>query len=180
MGMYIYLVSGGHDFSKVNALKARWKNNTIMATLYLAYQASKAAITVFCNPSRVEALATVTDLTTNLPRLRSLMLSSASGRSILRNRAQLNSTTVNLDHLCTLPRGMFGREVSICSCIKHGQVYEFLESNSITLDSRTPTQNVSDPELAYIMNRYRQIHDLLHVLSGYKSAFSSPALNQSR
>jgi ubiquinone biosynthesis protein COQ4 len=44
-----------------------------------------------------------------------------------------------------------------------------LNENNITLDSRTPPISIPDPELSYIMSRYRQIHDLLHVISGFES-----------
>ncbi|XP_052753649.1 ubiquinone biosynthesis protein COQ4 homolog, mitochondrial isoform X2 [Galleria mellonella] len=44
-----------------------------------------------------------------------------------------------------------------------GRVYaDFMRDNNITADSRLPVQFISDPELAYIMQRYREVHDLVH------------------
>ena len=35
-----------------------------------------------------------------------------------------------------------------------------------TPDERSPVHFVDDPELAYVMRRYREAHDFWHVLSG--------------
>jgi ubiquinone biosynthesis protein Coq4 len=36
----------------------------------------------------------------------------------------------------------------------------------VTPDSRLPVQFVDDVELAYVMQRYREVHDLFHTLLG--------------
>lgn len=36
----------------------------------------------------------------------------------------------------------------------------------VSPDSRAPVHFVDDPDLAYVMLRYRQVHDLLHSLLG--------------
>lgn len=38
-------------------------------------------------------------------------------------------------------------------------------SNDFSPDDRTAVRFISDPDLAYIMTRYRQIHDFLHVIT---------------
>ena len=37
---------------------------------------------------------------------------------------------------------------------------------NVTPDTRTPVQFVDDIELAYVMQRYREIHDLVHTVLG--------------
>jgi ubiquinone biosynthesis protein COQ4 len=41
-----------------------------------------------------------------------------------------------------------------------------LDSYGVTPDTRVPVQFVEDPELAYVLQRYREVHDFWHVLSG--------------
>jgi ubiquinone biosynthesis protein Coq4 len=36
----------------------------------------------------------------------------------------------------------------------------------VTPDSRSPVQFVDDVELAYVMQRYREVHDLIHTILG--------------
>ena len=42
----------------------------------------------------------------------------------------------------------------------------FMERNKISPDSRTEVMFVDDPELAYVMTRYRETHDLTHCVLG--------------
>jgi ubiquinone biosynthesis protein COQ4 len=42
----------------------------------------------------------------------------------------------------------------------------YLDRHGFSPDERHEVRFVQDPELAYVMQRYREVHDLLHVLSG--------------
>ncbi|KAK9877163.1 hypothetical protein WA026_016905 [Henosepilachna vigintioctopunctata] len=85
----------------------------------------------------------------------SKMESSEEGSQILRNKPRINSRTVDLHALRKLPEGTLGK------------VYvDFLDKNNITPDSREPVRFIDDIELAYIIQRYREIHDLVHALLG--------------
>lgn len=111
-----------------------------------------------------------------LPRLRDIMLESAEGRRILRERPRVTSTTVDMNALAKLPEGTFG----------HTYV-TWLERCGVTPDTRAPVctllssviqswtssiliycvpqvHYISDPELAYVMQRYRECHDFYHSL----------------
>jgi ubiquinone biosynthesis protein COQ4 len=109
----------------------------------------------------------------SLPRLRDEMLSSAEGRRILKERPRVNSMTINMDELAQYPEGTFGRAY-----------ITWLERCGVTPDTREPvsisqslawrqdltsTYNqvhyVDDPELAYVMQRYRDCHDFYHCLT---------------
>jgi len=81
------------------------------------------------------------------------MLSDKTGRRILRERPILNSTTLNLHKLKTYPASSFGR-----------RFVDFMEANRISIDTREPVRYIRDPEIAYVMTRYRQVHDFWHVL----------------
>lgn len=39
-------------------------------------------------------------------------------------------------------------------------------SQNVTPDSRQPVQFLDDPQLAYVMTRYRESHDLVHTVLG--------------
>jgi ubiquinone biosynthesis protein COQ4 len=41
-----------------------------------------------------------------------------------------------------------------------------MNDHGFSADARTPVRFVADEELAYVMTRYREVHDFLHVLSG--------------
>lgn len=107
----------------------------------------------------------------SLPRLRDLMLDSAEGRRILKKRPRVNSNTINMNELAQYSEGTFGRAY-----------ITWLERCGVTPDTRDPvgippqdklkgsTDNfhqvhyIDDPELAYIMQRYRECHDFYHCI----------------
>jgi ubiquinone biosynthesis protein COQ4 len=83
------------------------------------------------------------------------MLKDRTGRRILREKPLIDSTTLSWDKLRELPDGSFGRAYM-----------HFMDQQKISADARVPIQYIQDPELAYIMLRYRQVHDFWHVLYG--------------
>jgi len=90
-----------------------------------------------------------------LRQIRDKMLLDPDGRRILRERPRVHSGTVNLPRLRTLPDNTFGHAYAA-----------WLDSYGVTPDTRVPVQFVEDPELAYVLQRYREVHDFWHVLSG--------------
>ena len=83
------------------------------------------------------------------------MRKSSEGRQILVDKPVINTKTVDFDFLKSLPLNSFGHTYA-----------SFMESNRITPDSRAPVKFVDDSELAYVMKRYREIHDIVHCLCG--------------
>lgn len=118
-------------------------------------------------------VAAVGDLSAGpvLPRLRDRMLASPEGRKILMERPRINTTTVDMDKLALLPEGTFGNAY-----------VTWLERCGVTPDTREPVRPpyyrlitsmnrfsikvhyVEDPELAYVMQRYRECHDFYHCI----------------
>ncbi len=47
------------------------------------------------------------------------------------------------------------------------QYFKWMSKFDFSAEDRTPTKYVPDLELAYIMQRYRETHDTLHVLLNY-------------
>ncbi|PIK38836.1 putative ubiquinone biosynthesis protein COQ4-like, mitochondrial [Apostichopus japonicus] len=83
------------------------------------------------------------------------MINHPEGQQILRERPRINTHTVDMDLLAQLPEGTLGREYQ-----------RFMTKNNITSDSRAAVQYVDDGELAYVMQRYREVHDFYHCLLG--------------
>lgn len=94
-----------------------------------------------------------------LPRMRDQMLRSPTGRAILRERPRISTATVDLAALRQLAPGTVGRAY-----------VDWLDRFNVTPDSRDPVRFIDDPELAYVMQRYRESHDLYHVLLGFPTS----------
>uniref|UniRef100_A0A1B6LGW4 Ubiquinone biosynthesis protein COQ4 homolog, mitochondrial n=1 Tax=Graphocephala atropunctata TaxID=36148 RepID=A0A1B6LGW4_9HEMI len=116
-----------------------------------------ASLVSLMNPTRGDMIAILGEASGEraLQFMHSAMLNSEEGREILREAPRINSKTVDLNRLRSLPEGTVGRVY-----------YNFLEKNKVTPDSRLPVQFVDDVQLAYTMQRYRETHDLNHAVLG--------------
>jgi ubiquinone biosynthesis protein COQ4 len=88
-------------------------------------------------------------------RLRDAMLSDPTGRRILRDRPRINSRTLSLEHLRSLPENSVGR----CYAA-------WLDREGVSPDTRDSVKYIDDEECAYVMQRYRECHDFYHALTG--------------
>uniref|UniRef100_A0A671YRB5 Coenzyme Q4 homolog (S. cerevisiae) n=1 Tax=Sparus aurata TaxID=8175 RepID=A0A671YRB5_SPAAU len=109
------------------------------------------------NPYRHDMVAVLGETTGHLAliKLRDRMRNDPEGYTILTERPRIRLSTLDLNNMASLPDGSFGREY-----------LRFLEDNRVTPDSRADVKFVDDEELAYVMQRYREVHDLLHTLLG--------------
>lgn len=116
-----------------------------------------AALTAFLDPERDDAVATLGELTgeTALKAIRDKMLEDETGRKIVNERWDISAESMQLERLEGFPVGSFGRSYA-----------NFLGAHGFNPDERQPVRHVSDPELAFVMQRYRQVHDFWHVLCG--------------
>ncbi|KAH9173647.1 coenzyme Q biosynthesis protein Coq4-domain-containing protein [Lactarius sanguifluus] len=78
----------------------------------------------------------------------------AAGSAFM-NVPRINTSTVDMAALARLPENTFG----------HAYV-TWLERCGVTPDTRDPVHYIDDPELAYVMQRYRECHDFYHALCG--------------
>ncbi|KAI9331660.1 ubiquinone biosynthesis protein Coq4 [Zopfochytrium polystomum] len=119
--------------------------------------ATNAAFTAIRDPTRQDMVAALGETTGRLflGRMRDRMLRDRVGRQILRNRPIINSTVLDLDRLRSLPDETFGKTY-----------VSWLDSYKVSPDSRTEVKYIEDEELAYVMLRYRQVHDFFHTLTG--------------
>jgi ubiquinone biosynthesis protein COQ4 len=110
------------------------------------------------DPLRADYVAAVGDLTSvhALRDIRRRMLVDEEGQQILRDRPRVNDSTWNKERLGCLPKNTFGYHY-----------FTWMSKFNYSSEDRTPTKYVPDLELAYIMQRYRETHDTLHVLLNY-------------
>lgn len=83
------------------------------------------------------------------------MLSSPTGRRILRDRPRITSRTMSLTYLRTLPPDSVGRAYAF-----------WLDREGVSPDTRDNVRYIDDEECAYVMQRYRECHDFYHALTG--------------
>ncbi len=80
---------------------------------------------------------------------------SGEGRALLAERPELSSRTVDFDALRRLPRTTLG-----------GAYVAHLDDNGLSADLQASvTKHVDDPDIAYLMRRFRQTHDVWHPLT---------------
>lgn len=116
-----------------------------------------SSVASLLDPSRGDMIAILGETTGEraLRYMLAKMQESPEGQEILKEKPRINSQTVDLSRLQSLPERTVGKIYS-----------DFLEKNKVTPDSRLTVQFVDDIELAYVMQRYREVHDLVHAILG--------------
>lgn len=125
----------------------------------------EAAVSSFRDPYRADMVAVLGEVTAPLfiERIRNTMLKSKSGREILRSRPNIDLETVEKARLCA-PDTL-------------GSAYiKFLTDNNVSPLTRSSVKYIDDSELAYVMTRYRQIHDFIHVCTGLPTTVEAEVL----
>uniref|UniRef100_H2Y7F8 Ubiquinone biosynthesis protein COQ4 homolog, mitochondrial n=1 Tax=Ciona savignyi TaxID=51511 RepID=H2Y7F8_CIOSA len=121
---------------------------------------TSSAITALRNPYRDDMVAVCSETTAckALEYMQDKMQNNSTGRRILDEKPRINTSTVDLKLLRALPESTFGR-----------QYVNMLNRYKITPDSRKEVKFVDNPDLAYVMQRYRETHDFNHLLLGQRT-----------
>ena len=123
--------------------------------------ALRSGITAVADPTRADAVAALGDLTGSvaLRNMYETMMADPTGQWILRDRPIVSKGT--------LPMVDTGAVSDDDDDVTFGQAYgRFLKEHGFDPDGRDPVHYLTDPDLAYVMLRYRQCHDFWHVLTG--------------
>jgi ubiquinone biosynthesis protein COQ4 len=126
-----------------------------------AFLASGSATMAFLNPWRGDMIAVLSEVTGEvaLKNMRTQMMHTDEGRQILIDKPRFNSKTIDLNHILkTFPSQTLGFSYA-----------KFMADRGFDPDSRLPVKFVEDDELAYVLQRYREMHDLWHVLLGLET-----------
>jgi ubiquinone biosynthesis protein COQ4 len=129
-----------------------------MSLLNDSYLVGRAVVRVLGDSTKTHEIHRVEEIT-GRPRYRRVlaeMSSSDDYHDLLHDRPELSSEQVDYDALRALPATTLG-----------GAYVRHLDSNGITADSQAAaTHYVDDPDMAYLMRRFRQTHDVWHALLG--------------
>lgn len=123
--------------------------------------AIQSATLAFADPARADAVASLGEVTGHMALLtmRETMRGDSMGQIILHEKPIVSKATLPIDELL--------ESAPDPENITFGQAYgEFLRGHGFDPDDRSEINYIDDPELAYIMLRYRQCHDYWHVLTG--------------
>jgi ubiquinone biosynthesis protein COQ4 len=128
------------------------------ALLKDSYRVGQAIVRVLGDSTKTHEIHRVEEIT-GRPRMRALLAElqqTPEGRRLLDERPELSSDHVDYAELRALPATTFG-----------GAYARHLDDNGITADYQAAaTRHVDDPDLAYLMRRFRQTHDVWHALLG--------------
>ncbi|KRZ37213.1 Ubiquinone biosynthesis protein COQ4 -like protein, mitochondrial, partial [Trichinella pseudospiralis] len=124
-------------------------------SLQKAILASGSALTAILNPWRGDAVACMGETTAGwvLPKIYQRMMEDPEGQRILLEKPRIQDDTISLEKLRNMPDCTLGREYA-----------RFLDRLKTTPSARPNVQFIDDVELAYVMTRYRETHDLFHTL----------------
>jgi ubiquinone biosynthesis protein COQ4 len=116
-----------------------------------------SALAAFADPARGDMVALLGELTGEpaARRMAARMASDPEGAAILREQPRVRLDKVDVSALAALPPGTFGRAYA-----------DYLAAHGFSPDERHEVRLVADPALRYVLQRYREVHDFWHVLSG--------------
>lgn len=119
-----------------------------------------SAVTALLDPSRHDMVAALGETTAGaaLVSMRDRMAADPVGASILADRPRVSEAAVDMPRLRGLAPDTFGRKYA-----------DFMDGQGISADTRMPVRFVDDEELAYVAQRYREIHDFVHLLLDFST-----------
>jgi ubiquinone biosynthesis protein COQ4 len=129
-----------------------------MTVVQDSIRVGQAIVRTVIDSTRTEEIHRVEEITSQraLRKLAAELHGSPDGRRLLADRPELRSDLVDYDHLRQLPATSLG-----------GAYVRHLDGHGITADYQAqPAELVDDPEIAYLVRRYRQTHDVWHALLG--------------
>ncbi|EFA86737.1 coenzyme Q biosynthesis protein [Heterostelium album PN500] len=144
-------VTTTNDFNN-NKQQTKIKNNLFQKVLL----GVGSSIVAMINPGRGDMIATLGEITGGcaLKTLKKKMMEDEVGRDLLARKPRIRSETFP-PNLHLLPPTTFG-----------GAYYHFMNIHGYSADERTHVRMIEDDDEAYIMQRYREVHDFWHVLAG--------------
>jgi ubiquinone biosynthesis protein COQ4 len=128
------------------------------ALLKDSYRVGQAIVRVLGDSTKTHEIHRVEEIT-GRPRYRALlaeMQQTPEGRRLMAQRPELSSSHVDYDRLRALPETTLG-----------GAYVHHLDTHGLSADYQAAaTRHVDDPDIAYLMRRFRQTHDVWHALLG--------------
>ncbi len=116
-----------------------------------------SALVSFIDPARGDMVALLGESTGGpaLRALRAQMAASPDGAWLLAHKPRVRGVAFSPAALAAHPPGSFGAAYAA-----------YVRTHGFSADARAEVRLLCDPELAYVMARYREVHDFWHVLAG--------------
>ena len=146
------------DHKPVGQRTSNYRGHLPTSPLQKAFAAGASALQAIANPERADMVGLLGEVTGRvaLERLRDELRASAEGRGVLALRPIVSTAEADAARLRdACAPGTFGRAYGA-----------FMGRHGFDADDRSPVTLVDDEELAYVLLRYRQVHDYWHVLFG--------------
>jgi ubiquinone biosynthesis protein COQ4 len=146
------------SFSVLNRPPPNYPGHVPLTRIERACLAVGSGVLSLRDPHRGDLIAALGEATATpyfIHRLHRAMLSSPTGRRILRDRPRITSSSLNLPYLRTLPANTVG-----------GTYVAWLDREGVSPDTRSDVRYIDNEECAYVMQRYRESHDFYHALTG--------------
>ncbi len=127
-----------------------------MGLAHDSYLVARAVMRVLGDSNQTSEIHRVEEITgrPSYRRLLDEMRRDAEGQRLLAERPELSSDFIDYDALRRMPETTLG-----------GKYVRHLDGNKITADYQAAqTRHVDDPDMAYLMRRFRQTHDVWHAL----------------
>lgn len=132
-----------------------YEDHIPLSALQKAILTVGSGVTAILDPYRHDLVADFGETTGHeaLKWMHSKMSADTEGRRVLADKPRLRSDRIDYKHLGELPENTFGYQYS-----------RFYIDNKVSPDTRKIVQFVDDAELAYVMQRYRELHDVVHTI----------------
>ncbi|HUQ04798.1 MAG TPA: Coq4 family protein [Kofleriaceae bacterium] len=127
-----------------------------MGLAHDSFLVARAVVRVLGDSNQTSEIHRVEEITgrPSYRRLLDEMRRDPEGQRLLAERPELSSEVVDYDALRAMPETKLG-----------GKYVRHLDGNNITADYQAArTRHVEDPDMAYLMRRFRQTHDVWHAL----------------
>jgi ubiquinone biosynthesis protein COQ4 len=137
-----------------------------LGPLSTALVSAGAALVSLADPSRADMVALLGELTAApaLRKMREQMLSTEEGQQILKERPRIREgDNIHFPALLALPSDTFGFAYA-SFMTKHG--FSPNERHEATCIANIGSNDEESSELAYVLQRYRECHDMWHSLAG--------------
>jgi len=114
----------------------------------------ESSVKALLYPKEAQHLSTFGELSSYyvLKAIRQKMTQDSVGLQILKEKPRIRPPYVNIEELRALPVNTLGRKYAY-----------YMDNNAFEIQERPLVKHIGDIELAYIYQRYKEIHDLLHV-----------------
>eukprot|EP00759_Apiculatamorpha_spiralis_P034071 PhF_6_TR35143/c0_g1_i1/m.51217/K18586/COQ4; ubiquinone biosynthesis protein COQ4 len=119
-----------------------------------------SALGALINPERGDLVATLGEVA--LPSYALTRMKNQMKRDVVGNQILLSQRTITDDQLLQWTQHPSGANPETLI----GAYVQYMQKNSFLPSGRSRVRFITDPELAYVMQRYREVHDVMHALLG--------------